>query len=202
MADSGLKSPSQSSHSLPRRTTSACQIAALILAAARGDTGTVHTLLASGSDPNPPDNDQKTALIWAATIASDKIVRELLPKIEADEAKEPALEQAANEGQFSVAEMLHENIKDHVRQASVVPKFCFRQLLKPDSYPQVLDKFIERSNQKDGQDRTALMVAVENRNWQLVTALLRLNPKTGLQDTNSRTVLMIATISGHVEVVK
>ncbi|OJD33069.1 ankyrin repeat protein [Diplodia corticola] len=168
---------------------------ALIFAACNGQAATVKALLDRGSPPKAQDHEQKTALDWAATIGSDAVVRQLLPKIEVDESRKKAMELAANGRHLSVATLLYESIKDPKVQASVFPTVLFLASATKQ-YSSVVRKLIGSDfdlNHTDKRGRTALMLAVENRNRRLTSELLDLKAETDLKDTEGKTALMIAT---------
>ncbi|PKS09158.1 hypothetical protein jhhlp_003772 [Lomentospora prolificans] len=177
---------------------------ALILAAMRGSIGPVQALLKNGSDPKTRGKDGKTALDWAATIGSDKVVGELLSRIQVDESKQQALEHATKAQNLLTAITIFRAIGD-----SVIRDSAWRDILlsaaATSQYFSAIEELLESNpdlNHKDEQGRTALMLAVENKNLQLTKKLLNLKAKVDLQDCDRRTALMIAARSANTDLIK
>lgn len=177
---------------------------ALILAAKNGRVAVVNLLLSRKSKLKLQGIDGKTALDWAAAIGSEKVVCALVPNIGEDKAKQRALELAANGGHTQAAMAIYTRIKDSTIRASASITILFSASATPP-YPSELDgliKDITNLNQTDKQHRTALMLAVKNRNHGLTEKLLGLNAKTNLQDVDGTTALIIATRLDDYDIVE
>jgi len=178
---------------------------ALILAAGNGQVAAVKVLLGGGADPTVRDKDGKTALQWAATIGSDEVVRAFFNHpLVSDDAKLEALDLAVGGGHLSVAMSLQEHIEDPEHRDSAIPKVLFCAASAEQGNPAVenLIKSVINPNHQDARGKTALMLAIENENWNLTKALIRIKANTNLQDEKGMTALMMAARKSNLDAIE
>ena len=171
---------------------------ALMIACHTGNSRIVEHLYSHGAELNLQDNKGRTALIRSCEAESTECMETLLKKgaqidIEDNEGKTVLM--MVDDTKKYKQQMLSEySTSTHMRDSegrTTLMRLCEKGKFK--SIKSIAwDRNREDLNLQDGEDKTSLMIACQERNGEIVEYLCRLGAILDLQDNRGRTAVMIA----------
>jgi ankyrin repeat protein len=177
----------------------------LIIAASNGYIATVKLLLEAGAEINAQNRIGKTALMEAASAGNLETVKMLL-QAEADislvdENKKTALFYAKDEGHIDVVDFL---IRAGADDAEDQKYELIKAIKQEDTakVKQLIDKGTSVNDVYGEQKRTALMIAADTGNREIVKLLIDAGANINKPDNNKKTPLVYAVSKGYIELVK